>query len=324
MKGLAAIGGVILALAITGPVWSQDDCSGGSVYDDGTFENGYGAKSSVSWSEYVMRFDPPPGARGLERVCVCWTRSGGDSSVAFDLNVYSMGFDGKPYGLLGSQRVFAFGVPAHPNRRFYSYDVSELEIEGDNPVFIGPAWSPYEDTQLYVCADQSNQQPPRPGYTNFVSSGTVPSETIRNDFASYRALGVRALFDAPCEPKAGTLCLNENRFKVELDWERANGESGTGKAVTLDGRDDSGLFWFFDPGNLEMLIKVLDRCGPPFDSFWVFYAATTNVGFELRVTDTVSGEVKIYDNPIGEVAQPVQDTQAFRTCDADPDAAAPP
>jgi hypothetical protein len=67
-----------------------------------------------------------------------------------------------------------------------------------------------------------------------------------------------------------------------------------------------------------MLIKVLDRCGTPFDSFWVFYAATTNVGFELTVTDTVSGEVEIYRNPVGMTALPVQDTQAFKTCDAEP------
>ncbi|HVR29172.1 MAG TPA: hypothetical protein VMS86_06505 [Thermoanaerobaculia bacterium] len=308
----------VLALATTGPVWSQGDCGAGSVYDDGTFENGYGAKPSVGWSEYVMRFDPPPGARRLERVCVCWTRNGPDSSVAFDLNVYSVGLDGKPLDLLGSRQAFAFGVPSHPGSRFYSYDLSELDIGGDAPLFIGPAWSPVVDAQLYVCADQSGDTV-RPGYANLVSPGAVPAQTITDVFANYKALGLRAEFDAPCEPRADTLCLNRNRFQVQIEWLRPNGESGSGKAVTLPGREDSGLFWFFDQGNLEMLVKVLDRCVPPFESFWVFYAATTNVGFELVVTDTVTGDSKVYTNPVGMTALPVQDTQAFKTCDAEAD-----
>ena len=320
MKLYGAVGWLVLALALAmaGPARTQDDCAGGSVYDDGTFENGYGAKPSVGWSEYVMRFDPPPGSRRLERVCVCWTRSGPDSSIAFDLNVYSVGLDGKPHDLLGSQQGFAFGIPSHPGSRFYSYDLSDLDIVGDAPVFIGPAWSPVVDTQVYLCADQTSEAV-RPGYTNFAYQGAVPVQPIGDVFAAYKTLGLRAEFDAPCEPRVDTLCLNNNRFRVEIEWFRPNGESGSGKAVTLPGREDSGLFWFFDQGNLEMLVKVLDRCAPPFESFWVFFAATTNVGFELTVTDTVTGDPKVYTNPVGVAALPVQDTQAFKTCHAEDD-----
>ena len=264
MRGLAAAGLVLLAMAMAVPARSQseDDCSGGSVYDDGTFENGYGAKPSSGWSEYVMRFNPPPGTRKLERVCACFTRSGSDSSLAFDLNVYQVGFDGRPGDLLGSQRAFAIGVPRYPMRRFYSFDVSGLDIEGDDPIFIGPAWSPVEDTQIYLCADQ-NGPAVRPGYANFTGRGHSLNQPITDEFPAYKALGLRALFDAPCEPREGTLCLNDNRFKVEIDWTRRNGERGVGKAVQLPGREDSGLFWFFEPGNIEVLVKVLDRCESP-------------------------------------------------------------
>jgi hypothetical protein len=316
MKLGSACGRLLLALALTGPAWAQDDCDGGSVYDDGSYENGYGAKETEPWSEYVMRFDPPAGARRLERVCVCWTRSGADSSVAFDLNVYSIGDAGKPDDLLGTRRAFAVGIPAYPDRRFYSYDVSELGLRGDDPIYIGPAWSPMVDTHVYLCADQ-NGATRRPAYVNFEAPGVVPQQPITDVFASYQSLGLRARFDAPCEPRADRLCLTENRFAAEIEWERMSGERGKGKAVSLPGREDSGLFWFFDPGNLELLIKVLDRCGPPFDAFWVFYAATTNVGFELEVTDTVTGEVKRYRNETGRTAPPVQDTTAFKTCDAE-------
>jgi hypothetical protein len=318
MRGLAAAGAVLLAMALAVPARSQssDDCSGGSVYDDGTFENGYGARPSSGWSEYVMRFNPPAGTRKLERVCACFTRSGADSSLSFDLNVYALALDGRPGELLGTQRAFAIGVPQYPSRRFYSYDVSNLDIEGGYPVYIGPAWSPVEDTQIYLCADQ-NGPAVRPGYTNFTGRGHPLIQPITDSFPTYKALGLRALFDAPCEPREGTLCLNDNRFKVEVDWTHPNGSRGKGWAVPLPGREDSGLFWFFDAKNIELLIKVLDHCGPPFDSFWVFFAATTNVGFELTVTDTVSDERRVYSNPVGRSALPVQDTQAFKTCDAD-------
>jgi hypothetical protein len=317
MKRFAAGASLLLAFTMVAAARAQqDDCSNGVVLDDGTFENGYGAKSSSAWSEYVMRFNPPPGTRKLEKVCACFTRSGSDSSLSFDLNVYSVGLDGKPDLLLGSQQAFAFGVPLHPARRFYSYDVSALGIEGDEPVFIGPAWSPVQDTHIYLCADQ-NGPIVRPGFANFVARGAPVTKPIADEFPTYKALGLRAQFDAPCEPKEGTLCLNHNRFKVEIEWTRLNLSTGKGKAVPLPGREDSGLFWFFDPANIELLIKVLDRCASSFESFWVFFAATTNVGFDLTVTDTVSEEVKVYHNPVGMTALPVQDTQAFKTCDAE-------
>jgi hypothetical protein len=310
MKCLVAAG--ILSILAAASAGAQDNCAEGVVYDDGSFENGYGAKPTAGWSEYVMRFDPPHGAHRLQRVCVCFTRKGPDSSLAFNLNIYSVGPTGRPDALLGSQHAFAFGVPTDPNRRFYSYDVSELAIDGEAPLFIGPAWSPVEDTQIFICAD-TNGPTVREGYANVVSSGAPLSQPINDVFPTYKALGLRANFDAPCQPNATTLCLNDNRFKVQVRWRKRDGEVGDGKAVSLPGREDSGLFWFFEPQNVELLIKVLDRCATSFGSYWVFFAATTDVGLELEVTDTVTGESRTYRNPVG-MALPVQDTQAFRTC----------
>lgn len=59
-----------------------------------------------------------------------------------------------------------------------------------------------------------------------------------------------------------------------------------------------------------MLIKVLDGCALN-DHFWVFYSAGTNVGLEVRVTDTVSGSVWTDINPDGRQAPPIADTAAF-------------
>lgn len=119
---------------------------------------------------------------------------------------------------------------------------------------------------------------------------------------------------AGCTPDADTLCLNENgRFRAEVTWQDFNGNSGRGNAFPI-GLRDSGLFYFFAQDNIEMLLKVLDACGSEFDSYWVFYAATTNVGFVLTITDTQTGVVKTYSNSVGNPAAPELDTAAFRTC----------
>ena len=48
--------------------------------------------------------------------------------------------------------------------------------------------------------------------------------------------------------------------------------------------------------------------------YWVFFAAGTNVEFTVTVTDTQTGTVKTYSNPLNTAAPPVQDTSAFATC----------
>jgi hypothetical protein len=125
----------------------------------------------------------------------------------------------------------------------------------------------------------------------------------------------------PCAPDADTMCLQGGRFKVEVTWRDQDGNTGSGM-VTECGSDDSGIFYFFREDNWEMLFKVLNGCSVN-DHYWVFFAATTNVEFTTRVTDTLTGFVKTYgksgeeieyNNPLGQPANAVTDTTAFATC----------
>ena len=116
----------------------------------------------------------------------------------------------------------------------------------------------------------------------------------------------------PCVPGDNNLCLNQGRFRVEVEWANFADETGPGSAVPF-GSDDSGMLWFFAPENWEMLIKILDGC-PVNDHFWVFAAATTNVEYRMTVTDTVTGMVKEYLNPLGTAAAATTDTEAFPVC----------
>ena len=121
---------------------------------------------------------------------------------------------------------------------------------------------------------------------------------------------------AVCTPNSTTLCLNANRFAVSVTWvtlssrtgdEQAAAASGNGQAVSLTG--DTGYFWFFSANNVELVIKVVD--GRAFNNFyWVFYGALSNVQYTITVTDTLTGAVKVYNNPQGNLAS-VADTAAF-------------
>ena len=72
---------------------------------------------------------------------------------------------------------------------------------------------------------------------------------------------------------------------------------------------DSAVLGFFDPANWELMVKVLDGRSQN-GHFWVFYGALSNVEFTLTVTDTETGAVKRYENPLGTFAS-FGDTEAF-------------
>ncbi|HEX9668095.1 MAG TPA: hypothetical protein VGC93_01305 [Thermoanaerobaculia bacterium] len=115
-----------------------------------------------------------------------------------------------------------------------------------------------------------------------------------------------AAITAPCEPTARRLCLG-GRFAVEASWKDFQERTGLGTAVLLTA--DTGYFWFFDPANVEVVIKVLD--GTPLNGkHWVFYGALSNVEYTLTVTDTATGKVKTYRNPLGKFGSQ-GDTSAF-------------
>ncbi len=115
-----------------------------------------------------------------------------------------------------------------------------------------------------------------------------------------------------CVPGETTLCLNRGRFRVEATWTVPAGRSGPARALEVT--DDSGLFWFSSPGNLELLVKVLDGCALTYPRFWVFAAGATNLGVTIVVTDTETGAVSDYANPPGRRFVTITDTDAFATC----------
>jgi len=110
-----------------------------------------------------------------------------------------------------------------------------------------------------------------------------------------------------CTSDPTTLCLQDGRFRVQVVWKDFQGGSGEGRAVPR--RDDSGFFWFFEPDNLELVVKVLDGRGVN-GNFWFFYGALSNVEYEVTVEDVLSGRRMVFENPSGRFAS-FGDTELF-------------
>ena len=122
----------------------------------------------------------------------------------------------------------------------------------------------------------------------------------------------------PCIPGNGALCLMNGRFRIDVDWKTGQGQ---GPGVPVPVSDQTGLFWFFDSGNIELIVKVLD--GRPLNGhFWVFYGALSDVEYLLRVSDTATGTVRFYRNEPGNLCGR-GDTTAIRELYPDPSAVAP-
>jgi hypothetical protein len=110
-----------------------------------------------------------------------------------------------------------------------------------------------------------------------------------------------------CDPSQG-LCLAGDRFQARVDFiDPRTGLAGKGQAVPLTG--DTGAFWFFDPTNLELMIKVLD--GRAINGeFWVFYGGLSDVEYTITVTDEATGAKRTYHNARHHLASGA-DTAAF-------------
>ena len=145
--------------------------------------------------------------------------------------------------------------------------------------------------------------------TGGAAIGNIPTATV--------TISDDDLTCEPCVADATTLCLaggsgDPNRFRVRVTWTDFAGASGPGKAVPFT--TDAGFFYFFNnPNNLELLVKMVRGCGTAFDAYWFFYAAASNVGLEYDVRDTTRCVDKHYSNEVGNFAS-FGDINALATC----------
>jgi len=103
--------------------------------------------------------------------------------------------------------------------------------------------------------------------------------------------------DAPCVADAETLCLLGGRFEVRSRWRNPRSPFGHGAAAaqSATGSQRTGFFTFFNPANVELVVKMLD--GRPVNgAFWLFNGALSDVEYWLSVRDTEGGAGRTYHN----------------------------
>ncbi len=134
------------------------------------------------------------------------------------------------------------------------------------------------------------------------NSGILPAVTTR-----------ARVWDATrCVPSGESHCLERGRFRVSSSFRDFESRTGVGRTLPTS-LEDTGLFWFFSPDNVELTIKVLDGCSVN-GRFWVFVSSGSTVEYEVEVTDTQTGQRRIYDNDLGELPELIADTSAFTAC----------
>ncbi|MGE5276483.1 MAG: hypothetical protein ACM3SU_05775 [Acidobacteriota bacterium] len=144
------------------------------------------------------------------------------------------------------------------------------------------------------------------GAVDFAGSAATESIQIYVDDAYFFS-------DQSCADSDSHLCLSAGRFRLSGSWSvPEQSRSGYMRAVPIT--QESGLFWFFSPDNLEIFVKVHNACVDPFNRYWVFVSGLTNVGVAMDVEDTANGSRQSYTNSPGTAFPPVLDTSAFATC----------
>jgi CSLREA domain-containing protein len=114
-----------------------------------------------------------------------------------------------------------------------------------------------------------------------------------------------------CQPDETMLCLGaDDRFRVTARW-AAKGEEGDAHSIPLV--TDTGSFWFFNPTNVELTLKVLDGCNVN-NRFWVFVSGLTDVRVDITVEDTLTGRTWTHHHTAGTAFQPRLDTNALDVC----------
>jgi len=169
--------------------------------------------------------------------------------------------------------------------------VTKLDASGNSLALSSYLGGAYEDWGSGIALD---------AYGNAYVTGLTGSTNFPTAYA-YQAskAGADKVYDAfitrisqySCKAGAETLCLGGSRFSAEVEWNTPTGASGKGQAVPMT--IESGYYWFFAAGNVELFVKLLDSRAVN-GHFWFFWAALTDVQYTITVRDHETGAVKTY------------------------------
>ena len=206
--------------------------------------------------------------------------------------------------LNGSYWVFAAGLTDVGVTLRVTDTATGVAREYANPV--GSAFSPVQDTQGFrTCSIKRSTEAGSVATAGDIARD-LPERWSLAEVLSIHTENLASQEEGACAP--GSLCLNQDRFRIRVAFRDKNGNEGAGQPVQLT--KDTGYFWFFKNTNVELLVKVLDARKLN-GHFWVFAGGLTDVEVLINVQDTVTGREKNYYS--NGAFQPVLDTEALRS-----------
>ncbi len=218
----------------------------------------------------------------------------------------------------------AYAVPEDPNTdpdyQYYLYLLLE-KFAGRDYLIVADAWwsEPYHGEagfELETLVERAGQYRRVADDVGAVALGAflwhsvpgatglreLPEELLRQYIDIGSEISGRCGVPGAVRALAGetALFLQDCRFYVTAHWRNpANGEEGD--AVARPFTRDTGMFWFFDPSNIELTVKVLD--GTSFNGhWWVFWSQMTTLEVWLEVADTEAGTMVTYAEPAADTA----------------------
>jgi hypothetical protein len=235
-----------------------------------------------SFSALRPFLDPPAPCRpGPDTLCLLGNRF--RVKVSWQNQFDGTSGVGRPISRSNVTGFFSFGDPSNVELL-----VKILDFGGEIKVFWG---------QLTNLRYNLEVMDTRTGRIQNYSNTAGDCGGIDQDFATQVAAAGSPLRSvAACRPGPATLCLQRNRFAVEVDWRNpANGTSGQGGAAALS--NVTGTFTFSDRSNVELMVKML-AFG---DRIALFWGALSDLDYTLKVTDTTTGTVKTYRSTPGRL-----------------------
>ena len=113
-----------------------------------------------------------------------------------------------------------------------------------------------------------------PGATDTVARVTGPDEARSEEAEPEEAESEKG------EPPEDDLLLEDGSLRVLISFVEPDGSRRQARAVPLT--DEAGAFWFFSPGNLEVLFKLVD--GQAVNGhYWAFWGSLTTLEFTIEV-----------------------------------------
>jgi len=295
-------------------------------YDDGTPEE-FTRITNAYDQEYAQRFRlPQAGTVASATACFGREQTDNDASVSFVLTFYRDS-GGRPGNRLASYSATASGLA---RGRGTCVNVNRGAITrqqlGSGNTWLSVRWENSSDK--FLAEDRNGPGGTRNFWRARSSSGATWSSWNAETVAT--AYFIRLSVDhgggtptppdpEPPPPTSGcrpttTALRFDGGYNVSMCYRTPQGGEGQAKSgVWASGQ--AGILWFFDRGNAEVLVKVLDGCTHN-GHRWVFVAPVTDLEFNLWVTGP-NGKRWTHSNRQGSTASAKSDTRAFSCTDDD-------